>query len=80
MNKSSRSCSSSLAQLKTMLSSVLTSPFRECILWGEDQLVLYNDEVSGRNLSLVAAWLTPLGSTSPRRVASIRISSVHQRL
>ncbi|GAA6059978.1 hypothetical protein JCM10212_001327 [Sporobolomyces blumeae] len=30
--------------LRTTVSSILASPFRECILWGEHKLIIYNDE------------------------------------
>ncbi|GAA6041500.1 hypothetical protein JCM8097_001909 [Rhodosporidiobolus ruineniae] len=30
-------------ELKTMVTSILASPFRECILWGEDMCIIYND-------------------------------------
>lgn len=31
------------AELRTIIASVLASPFRECILWGEDMAIVYND-------------------------------------
>ncbi|GAA5973125.1 hypothetical protein JCM11641_006280 [Rhodosporidiobolus odoratus] len=30
-------------ELKTMVASILASPFRECILWGESMTIIYND-------------------------------------
>ncbi|BGP42546.1 hypothetical protein JCM10450v2_006649 [Rhodotorula kratochvilovae] len=30
-------------ELKTMVASILASPFRECILWGPDMIIVYND-------------------------------------
>ncbi|BGO94298.1 hypothetical protein NBRC10512_002748 [Rhodotorula toruloides] len=30
-------------ELRTMVSSILASPFRECILWGPEYTILYND-------------------------------------
>ncbi|GAA5907789.1 hypothetical protein JCM5296_004537, partial [Sporobolomyces johnsonii] len=31
------------ASLKTMVTSILASPFRECILWGPSKIIVYND-------------------------------------
>lgn len=30
-------------ELRTVVASILASPFRECILWGEDMTIVYND-------------------------------------
>ncbi|GAA5995875.1 uncharacterized protein JCM10292_004800 [Rhodotorula paludigena] len=30
-------------ELKVMVASILASPFRECILWGPDMILIYND-------------------------------------
>ncbi|ORY86727.1 hypothetical protein BCR35DRAFT_302458 [Leucosporidium creatinivorum] len=35
------------AELRTMVSSILASPNRECILWGEHRVIIYNDEYVG---------------------------------
>ncbi|GAA5948632.1 hypothetical protein JCM21900_005196 [Sporobolomyces salmonicolor] len=31
------------SSLKTMVTSILASPFRECILWGPSKIIIYND-------------------------------------
>ena len=39
--------------LKTTISSIIASPFRECILWGQNKLIIYNDRVSFRTSPLL---------------------------
>lgn len=39
--------------LKTTISSIIASPFRECILWGQNKLIIYNDRVSFRSSPLL---------------------------
>lgn len=55
-----------------MVSSMLSSPYRECILWGEHRVMLYNDEVRCPLLTgafPIAHFGLPL-SISERPVAS----------
>lgn len=41
-----------------MVSSILASPNRECILWGEHRVMVYNDQVSFRGYNEVLYLLT----------------------